>query len=657
MQNNCANKIKDFLISELSLIAKYTKISTWCNLNRIGFHLQNISLLTLEKKGPNASIDQKIIKKFCLAHNIQQNELYIKTTNDKQSYYFKYTENIANIIQKIFKLPLWPERLKWPQSKELSWITPIRNILYINEKHTHNVIYFGEIKSNNQTISNNKIITIDSISNYFKYLQNTPIYYEQKLETITTQIHNYEKKYNIKCISNSKILEETINLNINPKLILGQIPSKFTTLPLELIQLTLEKNQRYLIFQQETSTNNQKISPIFGIITEQDKHEENILQGYIQVATARLEDALYLYSLDLKNDLFKKSELLKNIFINNTLGTLYDKIQRLLKLNNKIFEKEINLHTNELNKNQNNSTQNTSKEQITNIDPQEIETIIKIYKNDLTTNIIQEFPELQGVMGSYFAKHYHYNQNICNAIYNQYKTNINTDNYLLNFITILNNIDTIVGMFFSGHRPTSSKDPFALRRATNNLILCLEKYDIQLNNLIKYTIDTYEHLNNTSAQQNIADLIKFIMNNFINKYSKNSIKAIIISNTDINFKKLKNQLDAINNFNLDNILQAYKRINKLTEKLHIINSNPDIFKINSNNLNQEQIKSSLQENITTELSLDNIFNLYNPNDINLNDLNTISIYLNKFINNNFISNDNTKKSTLLAIKNQYFDKL
>ena len=212
---------------------------------------------------------------------------------------------------------------------------------------------------------------------------------------------------------------------------------------------------------------------------------------------------------------------------------------------------------------------------------------LDLFKNDLVTEVVKEFPELQGVMGSYYASKSNYNSNISKAIYDHYKPLGPSDKLprtnLGKIVSLIDKTDTLAGFFIIGKQPSSSKDPFALRRTALGIIRIIVegKLDINLSDIISKSICTFRDSNYSKKliNNNSHDLIKnkvlhFIIERYENLvkenklYKDNLFKALKVNLLKINLLKIDDNLMYLNNFlsSPDGLrfLNAVKRVVNIT---------------------------------------------------------------------------------------------
>ena len=264
---------------------------------------------------------------------------------------------------------------------------------------------------------------------------------------INYKINEIEKYLGITCVSRESVAELS-HVYDSPQFQIGEIPSQYLSLPKELLRLTIAKNQRYILFEQGG-----KIVPQFLIVGK--KHSEEILKGHIKTLKARLEDAKYYINDDLKA--FKTNEVLpslEKIIFHEKYGSIAKRVEEM-----KVFAEEL-FPNNDI-----------------------LQMAVTVAKNDLTTQIVQSFTELQGYMGGFYLENLGVDAEISNAVSQHYKP-LNPSDDLPNSIlgkqlSLVDKLQKINALAEIGEMPTSSRDPFAIRRDILSIIRIWDKLNPQ----------------------------------------------------------------------------------------------------------------------------------------------------------------------------------
>ena len=251
---------------------------------------------------------------------------------------------------------------------------------------------------------------------------------------------------------NLRLVEEVTNLVDHPTALKGSFSADFLVLPEELLNLTMMQHQRYFPMK---SLETGKITNSFITISNNQDEKKLIIDGNERVLQARLSDAKFFWDKNKRQNLVKNVSKLNGITFYKDLGTLYDKTQRVRQLASVIAD-------------------------IIGANKGDAEIAASICKADLVTDLVGEYPELQGVIGKYFAISQGFSPEIANAISEHYlplgpSDKVPKDKIAI-CVALADKLDTLIGFFGIGLKPTSSKDPFALRRAVLGMIrIVIEK--------------------------------------------------------------------------------------------------------------------------------------------------------------------------------------
>lgn len=418
-------------------------------------------------------------------------------------------------------------------SKQMTWADwqirfarPIRWILAIYGDEILN-IEIESLKSGNLTFGRRTIcpqsFTVDNADGLLDILGqkgNVIIDSAKRREIILNGIREIEERHKgskIKTVINENLLDEIINLVEFPNVLIGSFPEKFLSLPRDILIKAIEYHQRYFAVTSEKD----EVLPEFVVVQNgiSDKNGE-IIKGNERVLKARLSDASFFYGEDRKHSWENWIDKLKGVIFYSKLGSMYDKELRLVKISQKIIS--------ELNKNG------------SNISDDIIDYSLRasmLCKTDLVTNLVVEFPELQGVAGREYAKERNENKEVYESIFEHYLPGFYGDilpqTTTGTIISIADKIDTITGMFLAGAIPSGSEDPFALRRRALGIVLSvLEKnYDLDINELTGFSVDLYNQFlkfDAEKASKTVGSVVDFIIARLKFIYEKDEKRTDLI---------------------------------------------------------------------------------------------------------------------------------
>lgn len=492
------------------------------------------------------------------------NKPYLKELNGKKYIYVKkekkgietkklFEENLENIIANIdFK-----KKMRWGD-KDFAFVRPIRNIVALFGNEIIKTKIAG-IETNNKITGHRllspEFVEINNPKDYEEILlkKHVIVSREKRLENIINQLEKIEKENNFEAVSKNKVSEIVVDLVEEPYLLTAEFDSKFLEVPKEVLTSEMIEHQKYFPLIKKNNNKNGDLTNIFVITANQPKTPQ-IIAGNIRVLTARLSDGRFLYQEDIKKGMDEMNTRLAMLMFRKELGSVADKVNRLEKNAASLIEA--------LNYNENKDN---------------ILKAIKYMKADLVSNMVYQFPELQGIMGSYFAKEMGLGENIATAIKEQYKPLFANDDIPSNdtgkAIAILDKIDNIVAGFYVGDIPTGSQDPNALRRQALGIIniLVKSKKHISLKKLIEETINSMpKESKNNKSENLINDIFDFFKSRFENDlhFSKDSISGVLSTEIDDIYDAYL-KISAIDEFRkkneelFSNLLLVFKRVKNI----------------------------------------------------------------------------------------------
>ena len=498
-----------------------------------------------EIRGPKTDAPEKALDGFLRSNNFQKKNLYQKE-NDKGVFYFAkkppkiikiydlLNENIPLILDKAS----WKKSMKWGDF-QLYWGRPLKSILAVfNNKNL--TFKYHHLQSSNSTFIDKDFEDKTKIFNNFKiytdYFKKSEVIIDQnkRKRLIETQLAKISKKKNLTVEINNKLLDEVTNLVNKPNILVCKFDEKFLQIPKEILITTMQFHQKYF----HTFDNNRNITTNFLVVANNKDNKGFIKSGNERVIEARLNDAQFFWEKNKSNNLVKQISKLKSINYFKGLGTYFDKAQRMRKLGAIISDELL-------------------------ISKDKVELLTSICKVDLLSDIVGEFPELQGIMGGHFAKFQGFDKDISLAISEHYlPVGIDSKTPKKPFsiaLALTDKIDTLVGFFGIDHKPTSSKDPYALRRSALGVIRILleNNKEFKIKDLINYSSNLYQEQGfNFSNKTLHKDLINFFIERLKNYMREKNIRPDIIE-------------ASINSNGINNIIKVYKKaliLNKLINK-------------------------------------------------------------------------------------------
>ena len=569
LQIEARSQVKQFIESSFKENnIKFKELSVYSSPTRLTLIINNLAeqIKTGQKeiKGPKVSSPKQVIQGFIKAKNISERDLIEKNT-EKGKFYFIKTQSksilvedlLKKIIPKTIGLISWKKSMKWSEYN-LMWGRPLRSIFarFNNKKLPFK---FNHLETTDEIIIEQDLVTktkkIKDSREYFNFLKSHKIVvnHKEREEIILKKITSLCKLKQYKENLNLRLLEEVVNIVEDPNLLHISFSKDYLEIPKEIIISTLEKHQRYFpIFDsRDRLTNN------FFVVANKKDEKKFITQGNKRVVEARLADAKFFWNKDRSKNLIKQIAYLKSITFYEKLGTVYDKTQRLREL--------AGLLSDDLN-----------------INKEKVQIAASISKSDLCSDLVGEYPELQGVMGKYFALAQGFEEDVANSVSDHYLptglTSALPKKPFSYSISIVDKIDTLVGFFVIDEKPTSSKDPFALRRAAIGLlrIIIENKLSFKLRDLISYAIRLYQdqgvEMRNEKTEQQVLEFITERMRNIfkLKNIKTDIIEASISSHIGDNFLALYSKTILMNKYKNKgiglNAIKSYKRASNILDK-------------------------------------------------------------------------------------------
>jgi glycyl-tRNA synthetase beta chain len=488
---------------------KYFSLST---PNRLVVVFQNldreVKIKSEEIKGPSTTSPPQALEGFLKSQKISKKQVF-KKKNDKGEFYFYKTKEtklktpdlIKERLPKILIEFKWKKSMKWG-SYNLNWGRPLKSILCIFDKKVIN-FSIGHLKSSNYTFLDKDFEerkkTFNDFKTYQKSLEQTGTIIDQdkRKDHIRKEIEKILEKKSLIIDENEKLLDEVNNLVDQPHIIECSFDKKFLTIPQEILVLTMQSHQKYF----PLFTKKKEITNEFIVVVNKKDNKGLIKIGNERVVKARLEDAEFFWNKDKSQNLVKKVSGLKNMNFFKGLGTYFDKVQRMRKLAAMISDELL-------------------------ISKEKVELSATICKTDLISEIVGEFPELQGIMGGHLSHVQGFDKEISEAVKEQYlptgpHSNVSKKPYSIT-LSLSDRIDTLVGFFGINEKPSSSKDPYALRRVAYGIIRMIieNKKDIKINDIISYSLNIYLDQDFKFSNNNIIKDISFFLKDRFKYYLK-----------------------------------------------------------------------------------------------------------------------------------------
>ena len=565
----------------------FKKSSSFSTPNRLIILFEGLSKEITQKaeeiKGPNVNAPEKAIEGFLRSNQIDKKDLFKKKIEKGEFYFFKKPSNKINTIDLLQEYtPLILDKLQWKKSMiwgnyNLSWARPLKSILAVFDDKSLD-FKFHHLISSNTTFTDKEFEDKKKIFKNFKsykdFFNQSGIIIDHVLrkEFIIKEIEKISNKNNFIVETNNKLLDEVTDIVEQPNIIVCKFDQKFLNIPKEILIITMQYHQKYF----PTFDKKGKITNEFLVVANNNDEKGYIKLGNERVVEARLSDAQFFWEKNKSQNLVKQVSKLKSMNYFKGLGSYFDKIQRMRKLGGMISDELL-------------------------ISKDQVELSASICKVDLISDIVGEFPELQGIMGGHFAEVQGFDKEIALAVSEHYlPTGLDSKTPKKPFsiaLALTDKIDTLVGFFGINQKPTSSKDPYALRRSALGVIKLLidNNKEFKIKDLISYSTSLHRdqgfELSNDLSQKELAEFLMDRLKYYMKEkkiradITEASINSYGIDHMNKIYKKALTLNNLINKEIGEDVMASYKRASSILESelknsdLELSNTtDPGIFK-------------------------------------------------------------------------------
>lgn len=463
----------------------------------------------------------------------------------------------------------FPKSMHWG-NLDAKFVRPVRWLVALLDEEVIPV-EFATVKSGNVTRGHRFLgadeITIKNASSYVDTLKENFVMVDQdaRRELISKQLHNIAASKNASIVWDDDLLEEINYLVEWPTALCGGFEESYLALPDAAIITPMKDHQRYFPLVDQDG----KLLPMFLTVRNGSDHSIEVVQaGNERVLRARLDDAKFFFNEDRKKPLIDRQDGLTKIVFQEGLGNLADKTERLLKLG-RVFGEECGLHEDAA---------------------VVLERATELAKTDLTTGMVTEFTELQGVMGKEYALLDGESEEVAEAIFEQYLPRFAGDvlpqTEAGKVLSIIDKVDNIVATFSRGLIPTGSQDPYALRRQTIGIlnILLGSEWNINLRPIFKASM---ELLNVSTEKQDelLGQVEEFftlrLKNIFLDREVPHHVIDLLLSNNELSVADAEGLVNALLANRIDEnveLVQAYTRMYNLVKDVEYTGVNSDLLK-------------------------------------------------------------------------------
>ncbi|MEE3711523.1 glycine--tRNA ligase subunit beta [Campylobacter sp. CLAX-7218-21] len=571
---------------------------------------------------------------FAKKCGISLDELKFENINGKEVLYHKsvikgdLSKNLlAKVINKFISSLNFGKSMRWGDGK-YEFIRPIRSIVAVLDDELVDMEIYG-VKSQMAFYPHRnygyEMVKFASIDEYYSALERNGIILgaDKRREKILNEFKQIEQNSGLKIELDEDLLDEVVAITEMPTALMGGFEKEFLEVPSEVIVTSMKENQRYFPLRDQNGISNH-----FVVVSNAISSDSNlIIKGNEKVLRARLSDAKFFWESDLASEF--SSAKLKNITYLAGLGSMYDKEIRERQIARelaKIYEKEL-------------------KDEFGGEFIDELDRAVMLSKADLATSMVYEFTDLQGIMGSYYAKHRKENHFVVEAIKEQYLPNKEGSecpkSYFSSVVALSSKLDTLMGLFSINKIPTGNKDPYALRRAAAGVIRIVLNLNIEfdIKKILSLIAQNY-------AKFDLGSLELFITDRLYTMYNANP--SVIKACLDSGVRDIKR---------LNLAIIALDEISKDSE----FKENFSTFKRLANIIKDSKI-DSVDESLMEHESERALYNKFNSLNLDINDtkgyllsLFDLKPYIDSYFDNVMINSDDPKiKSNRISIIGQIY---
>lgn len=476
-------------------------------------------------------------------------------------FYFAATvpgKSLDNVIETVvngaLKKIYIAKAMRWGSS-EYQFVRPVHNLIVMFNQQVLNCSVLG-LTANDTTLGHRFMshapVKITHAADYLTQLHNEGkvlAEFTERKSIIEQQLNLRASELDLQISVMPGLLDEVTALVEWPEVLVGEFAEKFLAVPQECLILSMAKNQKYFALLDSSGKLSNKFLFVANLIS---KNPQVIIEGNQKVLTARLADAEFFYEFDKRTPLRDFTAKMSNVVYHNKLGSQLERVQRLQQIAAGIAP-------------------------LLNVDATLAVSTAYLLKADLASEMVGEFPELQGTMGKYYALASGETTEVANAIEQHYYPRFSGDELpnspLATVMSLADKLESLVGIWGIGLIPTGDKDPYALRRAALGVVRILLEYKLDLAQLLDASVSAFAGKNlsvNTAVE--IYEFIKQRLANYfisIENYSTKVVNAVL-ANAQVNFVQVVETCQAFSSWvsaeGNQELFEANKRIENILKK-------------------------------------------------------------------------------------------
>ena len=419
-----------------------------------------------ELKGPKVGAPDQAMDGFLRKTGLAREQLV-----ERDGVYFAIIEKtgrptpeiIAELVEQIVRSFPWPKSMTWGHGK-LRWVRPLKRILCVFNREivplTIDGIVAGDLSEGHRFMAETRVFRARDFDEYHEALAGhfVVLDVDERKQRILEGARTLCFARGLELVEDEGLLEEVAGLAEWPTPILGDMDPAFLDLPPEVIRTSMRTHQKYFAVRKPGEAG---LAPHFLVVANIQAADggKEIALGNAKVLSSRLSDARFFWSEDVKDGFEPWLEKLNGVTFHAKLGTMAERVERIVALAREIAP-------------------------LVGADPDKAAEAARLAKADLASQMVGEFPELQGIMGGYYAREFGFDAEIADAIRDHYRPQGPGDAVptapLSVAVALADKLDTLVGFFAIDEKPTGSKDPYALRRAALGVIRTILENQLRL---------------------------------------------------------------------------------------------------------------------------------------------------------------------------------
>ncbi|WP_420478150.1 glycine--tRNA ligase subunit beta [Brevundimonas sp. FT23028] len=461
MQQGAARDLERMVADRLKAAGlSYEALTTWGGPRRLTLVIDGLPSATPDReeelKGPKASAPEQALEGFLRKTGLTREQLV-----ERDGVLFAVISQkgqstaalIPGMVDAIVRTFPWPKSMRWG-SGTLRWIRPLKRIIAIFDgavvPFEIDGIESGDLTEGHRFLGSGKPFAVKDFADYRQKLEREHVLLDvadRKLRILEAAQKVCADK-GLALVDDDGLLDEVAGLAEWPTPILGDMDPQFLALPPEVVRLSMKVHQKYFAVRDPAKHG---LAPHFVVVANVEASDggKALAAGNSRVLSARLNDARFFWDEDQKVGFEPWLKKLEGVTFHAKLGTLAERVERIAALAREIAP-------------------------LVGADPDQAEQAARLAKADLASGMVGEFPELQGIMGGYYARAFGQPDAVADAIRDHYKPQGPSDTVptapLTVAVSLADKLDTLVGFFAIDEKPTGSKDPFALRRAALGVI-------------------------------------------------------------------------------------------------------------------------------------------------------------------------------------------